>query len=659
MHPTERFLDEVVQVLDRQTVGRQQGAARHDAQLRHLRHGLRSHVHTTRNALEHGLGFPAQPLQFPEVIPEDFHRHSGPGPTQHVVDAVGNGLSHAHIHARQGGQTRSHPLQKCPAVARDQVEGCIDFRGVDVLGMFVQLRPTGPPGHHIDLGHVQQDLLGLAAHPFALCDGHARRSHQADDQGALVEGRQKGPPQSRGPPGTPQQQRGRHRERGTRPPQHGRQPPHVHRRQPPFHPGPLGVPRRRPVQPPRAQHGREGHRHHERGQHRSHEGDAQRLQQPTLHAPQEKQRHKRHQDDERSHPNRAANLHRSVAHHLHHRPSLPLGQQPVAPQPPEHILHIDDRVIHQRPDGDGHAPQAHGVDSVAQTIQNQHTNHERNRNGEQRDDGGPQVHQEHQQHHHHEEGAFDQGPLEVRDGHLNEVGLPEHIGAQLDPAGEGGMQFLHGRVQPARQFQGVDVGLLGDGHHHGGAGVAGPDADGVRRCPSHLGDVPDAPGGSGDNRPFQVGSGLQPSRGLDEIAVAEVLHGATACPAGRGPDRVADLGKRKAGVGELEGVGLDLQLAHSPAQHSDIRHAPQPHEPGPDLPIRQGPQALRVHRIGLQGEQEDFAHHGRNRRQRGFPHPLGQLIPNQEQALIDELPGPVGIGLPVKLYPNDGDAPCR
>ena len=50
------------------------------------------------------------------------------------------------------------------------------------------------------------------------------------------------------------------------------------------------------------------------------------------------------------------------------RASLAVRQVVVLLEPPEHVLDVDDRVVHERADGDGHAAQRHGVDRDAEQL---------------------------------------------------------------------------------------------------------------------------------------------------------------------------------------------------------------------------------------------------------------------------------------------------
>ena len=58
------------------------------------------------------------------------------------------------------------------------------------------------------------------------------------------------------------------------------------------------------------------------------------------------------------------------------------GERGVLAQPPEDVLHVDDGVVDQRADGDGHAAQGHGVDRRPERLQDQHRRDERQRDGQ-------------------------------------------------------------------------------------------------------------------------------------------------------------------------------------------------------------------------------------------------------------------------------------
>ena len=68
----------------------------------------------------------------------------------------------------------------------------------------------------------------------------------------------------------------------------------------------------------------------------------------------------------------------------------------VLAQPPHHVLHVDDRVVDQRADGDRQAAERHRVDGGAERAQHQDRGGQRQRHRGQRDRGRAQVGEEQQ-----------------------------------------------------------------------------------------------------------------------------------------------------------------------------------------------------------------------------------------------------------------------
>ena len=65
----------------------------------------------------------------------------------------------------------------------------------------------------------------------------------------------------------------------------------------------------------------------------------------------------------------------------------------VLAQPPDDVFDVDDRVVDERADGDGHAAERHRVDAGAERAQHQHGGGQRQRHRRQRDAGRAQIRQ--------------------------------------------------------------------------------------------------------------------------------------------------------------------------------------------------------------------------------------------------------------------------
>ena len=246
----------------------------------------------------------------------------------------------------------------------------------------------------------------------------------------------------------------------------------------------------------RAEHGRQRQRHYRRGCQGGDEGDAQRDEHAPLHAAQEEQGHEADDDDERGVEDGHAHLARGVEHYLQHGQTALGRQEAVFVQAAPDVLHIDDGVIDQRTDGDGHTAQTHGVDGEPHVVEHQHGHDERQGQGDERNEGRPHVGQEEEQHDDHEDAAFDERLAHVADGAFDEAALAEDVGRYLHVGGQVLLQVLEGGFQLAGQLQRAGGGLLGHGEQHGGfAPFRGQSQLGRLRADAHVGHVFQQDGG--------------------------------------------------------------------------------------------------------------------------------------------------------------------
>lgn len=101
-------------------------------------------------------------------------------------------------------------------------------------------------------------------------------------------------------------------------------------------------------------------------------------------------------------------------------------------EPFEDVLHVDDRIIHQRSDGNGHTTETHRVDGKAHQFERENRYEQRERQCYQRDDRRAYVHQEEEQYHHDKKRPFEQGFPDVVDRSFDKAGLTETVGRQVD-----------------------------------------------------------------------------------------------------------------------------------------------------------------------------------------------------------------------------------
>ena len=119
----------------------------------------------------------------------------------------------------------------------------------------------------------------------------------------------------------------------------------------------------------------------------------------------------------------------------------PLPVARASPKPSHHVLHVDDGVIHHHPDGDHQPGQHHHVDRGSRGVQHQDRRDQRQRDGDQADEGGTPLEQERDDDQHHQRDAEQHRYPEVVDRLLDEGGRPEDRGVDLD-SGQSGLHLL-------------------------------------------------------------------------------------------------------------------------------------------------------------------------------------------------------------------------
>ena len=148
---------------------------------------------------------------------------------------------------------------------------------------------------------------------------------------------------------------------------------------------------------------RDGQRHEQRRHDRHDVRDAQRTEECTLHARESDDRNEDQRDEEGGIHDARPYLDRGVIDDLPRGPAR--WQRSVLAQPPDDVLAVDDRVIHDFADRDGQSPQRQRVDGEAERIQDDDSGEEREGDGGERDEGRPEVRQEEHQHDRHQQAA--------------------------------------------------------------------------------------------------------------------------------------------------------------------------------------------------------------------------------------------------------------
>ena len=403
-----------------------------------------------------------------QVIAEQLDGDTGLRTAQHGVDTVADGLADFDVGSGQHREFPAYFGQQFGVRAVLQLERRFNFRYIHAQRMLVQFRTSCLAGHGLDFGDGKQQLFGLAPDFIGFLQRNARQGADVDGKRTLVERRQEAVSQGEETP------YGHHKQgKGTAQyPTLVRQGPSqrllVMLLQPYGHEGLLRqtffpvVPSQQVATEYRSQ----CQGHYGRGEQGNDEGDAQRNQHTPFHTAQEKQRYEADYNNQGGIQNRHTHLARSVEHHFTDGLSATFRQHAVLAQVFPHILHIDDGIVYQRTDGDGHTSQTHGIDAQSHVVKHQDGHHKRERQGYQRDERGPCIGQEEEQYNHHKERPFVQGGLYIADGAFDEAGLAENIGRDVHIGRQVLLQILQGRFQAFGQLDGTRIGLFGYGDQH-------------------------------------------------------------------------------------------------------------------------------------------------------------------------------------------------
>ena len=329
--------------------------------------------------------------------------------------------------------------------------------------MLIQFRTSRLAGHGLYLRNGEQDFLRLTPNLVGLFQGDTRQRADIDGKRAFVERRQEAVAQRK------EDAQGHH-EHGNCTSQHRllvlqrpKQGPFIIFLQPYRQEGFFrqAVSFCFSAQQVTAQHRGQGQCHHGGSKQRHDEGNAQRHQHTTFHPGQEEKRNKAHNDNQRGVQNRHTYLTRSIEHHLTYRLAFFRREHLVFPQVLPHVFHVDNGIVHQRTDGNGHTSQTHGIDAQSHVVQYQNGYYQGKRKGNQRNNRRTRIGQEQEKHDDHKDGAFIQRFLYVADGAFNEARLAEHIGRDFHILRQVLLQIGQCLLQLFRQGNRTRVGLLG------------------------------------------------------------------------------------------------------------------------------------------------------------------------------------------------------
>ncbi len=409
-----------------------------------------------------------------------------------------------------------------------------------------------------------------------------------------------------------------------------------------------------------AQDGRQGNGDQEGGGERHHIGKTQGLQQPPLHPGEEKERQKHQDDDEGGKNDGRLNLQGGREDHPHRPPPILGRARRILAQAPGDVLHIDDGIVHQGADGNGHATERHGVDAGPQGIKDQDGGQQGQGDSQDRDGRGRGTPQEGEDDHQNHDSAVAQGHLHMGDRRLDEVRLAEEPRFDQHARRQASLELGHEGVEAFGQGQGIGPGLLLNGEHHRrvavGRGRAAGDG-GTDAHPREVGDADRYAIAQIHDRRGDIVRAVHPPQAIDQILLPvldQKTGGGVLIGLAQGR---ADLIEADAIVGQLHRIDQHLILAGLATRDDHLRHPGNGQQLPAQVPVRdrlEGHEVIRGTPLGTQGDEHHLPHDGGHRGQDRRRNLRGEGGPGGLEVLRHDLAGPRDIGPPAKLHPDHG-----
>jgi hypothetical protein len=233
------------------------------------------------------------------------------------------------------------------------------------------------------------------------------------------------------------------------------------------------------------------------------------------------------------------------------------------PQIAVDVLDLDRRVVDEHADRERQAAQRHEVERLAEELQHDDRDQDRQRDGDCDDDGAPPAAEEEQDHEARQHGRdrrLDQDALQRR---LDEEGLVEE-GPDLEPRRERLLDALQLGLELVDDVEGRRAAVLQGRQEHGALAVLPHDVRLHLEAVAHLGDVAQDDGRAADLLDREVVQRIDHFRAAVE---ADVVLALAHLERARGQDqvlevdRLGDVPSRQPLGGQLDRVDVDHDLA--------------------------------------------------------------------------------------------------
>ncbi len=413
------------------------------------------------------------------------------------------------------------------------------------------------------------------------------------------------------------------------------------------------------------QHRREREGHDGRSDKSDDERHPERPQKTPFYSREEKERQESRDNYQGRIENGGADLGRRVIHDLKRGTALRRREVAVLLEPLVDVLDIHDCVVHKTPDCNGYASEHHRVDAVTHQVENKHRDNDRKGDGNDGNHRRAQVHEKEKEDYDDEKGTLEKRTLKIRHRRVYKITLPENIAFEFHVRREGGRYVGKLGVNVFGQRKRALLGLLGDGHKHGGTPFD--------RSNTRLRTTPvDFDGGyiaEGDNlarsgvRPHDGFCNFAGVRGIDArfyyVFITEVVYYPAAGIAVDRLGRSHDIREGHAVLEHTPRIGFNLIFGSISANHTHLRHSAEGEQTRPHDRIGQTPQAEHTRRICRKPHNHHLSENRRLRAHHGLGHARRKGFGHALKALGHYLTRTVDVCAPVEFNPHDRKSRCR
>ncbi len=323
-------------------------------------------------------------------------------------------------------------------------------------------------------------------------------------------------------------------------------------------------------------------------------------------------------------------------------------QRTVFAEAAKDVLDVDDRVVDHLANSDRESAEGHRVERRAHALQDYDRYQQRERNGGERDESGPEIIKEEHQDDRDQNAAEKKRRADVADSGLNEACRAKQVGMQGDSFGyENGLEIFERSIDAGRNLNCVSSELRRELNDHAGLALNQRGTDSARRRPQdacHVSETHTHTSLVAQNGLSQAVWRDRLTLGTDDDALIPGLDEASTAHSGGSARRREYIVDTDAMSEQQRRIDLDLEFTFSAAVNRDLRDAGHRKQARTKRPVREGPEIHRRASFGSQADRHDRAGRRGQRRHDRRRHTLGHLAGDLQQPLSNHLARLVDVG---------------